>query len=177
MPPRTAYSPASRTVDARMNPLSSSQRTMPSMASTLPGAADSPCPATSARAGTRCTTALTVASRTEGRDCGAACALRWASRDSVVMRWAMTAAWGDARSYGWQSHAGNSSTPISGAKKASARELRHAAAVTADDQQACRGRVGLRRDCARKVGEHQPLGAVGDARDGQRPALLHEIGG
>mgnify|MGYP003694712243 CR=1 FL=1 len=43
MPPRTAYSPGSRTVEARTKPLSSSQSTIPCMPMTLPGATDSAC--------------------------------------------------------------------------------------------------------------------------------------
>ena len=66
MPPRTAYSPASRTVEVRVKPLSSSQPTTPSIGSMLPGAADSAWAATSLRAGTRCSAALTVVSRTAG---------------------------------------------------------------------------------------------------------------
>jgi len=58
-----------------------------------------------------------------------------------------------------------------------AGELRHAAAVAADHKQAGRGRIGLNRDRACEIGEHQPLGAVGNARKRQRPALLQEIGG
>ena len=65
MPPRTAYSPGSRTVEARTKPLSSSHSTMPCMPMTLPGATDSACVATKSRAGTRWSAALTVVSSTE----------------------------------------------------------------------------------------------------------------
>ena len=43
MPPRTAYSPASRTVETREKPLISSQRIDPVHPSTLPGAAENAC--------------------------------------------------------------------------------------------------------------------------------------
>ena len=66
MPPRTAYSPGSRTVEARVKPLSSSHSTMPAMPVTLPGATESACVATKSRAGTRCSAALTVVSSTDG---------------------------------------------------------------------------------------------------------------
>ncbi len=100
-----------------MKPLSSSQRVMPSMSSTLPGATDSDCVATISRAGTRWSAALTVVSRIDGRSRP----LTRASRASAVMRCATTPACGDTRSYGRQSQAGNSSTAMSGAKNVSAR--------------------------------------------------------
>ena len=53
-----------------------------------------------------------------------------------------------------------------------AGELRHAAAVAANHKQAGRGRFWLSRNRACEIGEHQPLGAIGDARERQRPALL-----
>ena len=77
-----------------MKPLSSSQRTTPSMPSTLPGAADSACVATRSRAGTRCSAALTVVSSTDGLSRP----LMRASRDSAVMRCATTPACGETRS-------------------------------------------------------------------------------
>ena len=94
MPPRTAYSPASRTVDALTYPLSSSQPTMPSIASMLPGMAEKACPATSPRAGTRWTMALTVVSTTDVRSWP----LSRASRAKAVMRCATIPGWGEARS-------------------------------------------------------------------------------
>ena len=118
MPPRMAYSPASRTVEARMKPLSSSHSVIPDMAMTLPGAAASDWRDRISRGGTRCSMALTVASRIAGRSRP----LMRASRASVVMRCATTPACGDTRSYGRQSQAGNSSTSTSGAKKVSERD-------------------------------------------------------
>jgi hypothetical protein len=77
-----------------MNPLSSSQFTTPAMPSTLPGATDSACVAVNSRAGTRCDSALTVVNSTEGLSRP----LTRASRDKVVMRCAITLAFGDTRS-------------------------------------------------------------------------------
>ncbi len=94
MPPRTAYSPGSRTVEARVKPLSSSHSITPAMPSTLPGATDSACVATNSRAGTRCSAALTVVSSTEGLSRP----VTRASRDSAVMRCATTPACGETRS-------------------------------------------------------------------------------
>jgi hypothetical protein len=94
MPPRMAYSPASRTVEARMKPLSSSHSVIPDMAMTLPGAAASDWRDRISRGGTRWSMALTVASRIAGRSRP----LMRASRASVVMRCATTPACGDTRS-------------------------------------------------------------------------------
>ncbi len=94
MPPRTAYSPGSRTVEARVKPLSSSQVTMLAMPMTLPGATDSAWVATKSRAGTRCSAAFTVVSSTDGLSRP----FTRARRDSAVMRCATTDALGDTRS-------------------------------------------------------------------------------
>ena len=67
MPPRTAYSPVSRTVPVRRKPLISSQRDRAgSVSTTLPGAAEKVSAAMRARGGTRCTSALTVVERMRG---------------------------------------------------------------------------------------------------------------
>ena len=65
------------------------------MPSTLPGAAESDCVATSSRGGTRCSAALTVVSSDAD---GLSRPLTRASRDSVVMRCATMPACGDTRS-------------------------------------------------------------------------------
>ena len=93
MPPRTAYSPGSRTVEARVKPLSSSHSITPCMPSTLPGATDKACVATQSRPGTRCSVALPVVSSTEGGRGPSR-----VSRDSAVMRCATTLALGETRS-------------------------------------------------------------------------------
>ena len=94
MPPRTAYSPGSRTVPLRRKPFSSSQRITPSIPSTLPGAADSACLPIWSFDGTRWSTALTVVSSTAGLSRP----LTRASRDSAVIRCATMVACGDTRS-------------------------------------------------------------------------------
>ena len=53
MPPRTAYSPVSRTVPVRRKPLISSQPTSESVATAFPGAAEKVSAAMRARGGTR----------------------------------------------------------------------------------------------------------------------------
>ena len=77
-----------------MKPLSSSHCMTPAMPSMLPGAADSACLAIRSLAGTRCSTALTVASSTAGLSRP----VMRASRDSAVMRCATMPACGDTRS-------------------------------------------------------------------------------
>jgi len=77
-----------------MKPLSSSHSVMPDMASKLPGAAASDWRASVSRGGTRCSTALTVASKIAGRSRP----LMRASRARVIMRCATTPACGDMRS-------------------------------------------------------------------------------
>ena len=67
MPPRTAYSPVSRTLEARANPLDSSHRTSASISTILPGAAENVSPAIAASGGTLCSKALTVVERMRGR--------------------------------------------------------------------------------------------------------------
>jgi len=94
MPPRTAYSPGSRTVEARVKPFSSNHWITPAMPSTLPGATDSAWVATKSRAGTRWSAALTVVSSTEGLSRP----VTRARRESVIMRCATTDALGDTRS-------------------------------------------------------------------------------
>jgi hypothetical protein len=95
MPPRTAYSPDSRTVEARRKPLVSSQRTSASISTALPGAAEKLSAAMRASGGARCVRALTVVSKTRGRSSEERVRAR---RDSVVMRLATSAALGDTRS-------------------------------------------------------------------------------
>ncbi len=58
-----------------------------------------------------------------------------------------------------------------------ARQRRHPRSVAADHHQADRRRVRPRRDRAREIGDHQPLGAVGDAGQRQRLAGLQPFGG
>ena len=94
MPPRTAYSPVSRTVALRKKPLISSHWMMPSIDTMLPGATASDCAATTAFAGTRCSAALTVVSRMAGFSRP----MTRASRASTDMRRATMAALGEARS-------------------------------------------------------------------------------
>ena len=94
MPPRTAYSPASRTVGVRRKPLASSQRTTLSMAICPPAAADQTSLSIQVRAGSRCTTALAVVSTTRGRSEASA----ETRRASAAMRRAWTAGFGDTRS-------------------------------------------------------------------------------
>ena len=95
MPPRTAYSPVSRTVPVRRKPLISSQATSASVATMLPGAAEKLSFAMRPRGITRCTTAFTVVDRMRG--CASDERER-VSRDSAVMRCAVTPVFGDTRS-------------------------------------------------------------------------------
>ena len=57
-----------------------------------------------------------------------------------------------------------------------ARERRHARAVAADDEQAGRRRVGACGDSTGKIGDHEALGAVGDAGQRQRAAGSNQLG-
>ena len=95
MPPRTAYSPASRTVEARTKPLVSSQPVSAFISTTLPGAAENVSAAIWATGGTRWTTALTVVLRMRGRS---ALERERARRASTTMRRAETEALGETRS-------------------------------------------------------------------------------
>ena len=67
---------------------------MVSIGTTLPGATDSACAATSSRAGTRCTMAFTVVSTISGLSLP----VSGASRASVVRRCARTPPCGETRS-------------------------------------------------------------------------------
>ena len=95
MPPRTAYSPVSRTVPVRRKPLVSSQLTSWVVSTTLPGAAEKVSAAIRDRGGTRWTRALTVVERIRGLSSEV---LERASRARVVMRCAVIAAFGETRS-------------------------------------------------------------------------------
>ncbi len=58
-----------------------------------------------------------------------------------------------------------------GRKKAErAGQFRHARPVAANDEEARRWRVGLRRDGASEIGEHEPFRTVGNVCERQRPA-------
>ena len=74
-----------------------------------------------ARGGTFCNSAFTVVSTMRGPGPSSR---RSSRRVSVSMRRATISPFGDTRSYGRQSHAGNASTSTSGAKKASASASR-----------------------------------------------------
>ena len=131
MPPRTAYSPGSRTVEARVKPLSSSHSITPAIPSTLPGATESACVATKSRAGTRCNAAFTVVSSTDGlsRPVDARQARQRRSCAAPPRRRC-----GETRSYGRQSQAGNSRmSNVRTEERQRARQGRHALAVAADD--------------------------------------------
>ena len=151
-----------------MKPLSSSQRVTPSIAEHVAGRGRQRLRAPPGRcAGTRCSAALTVVSRTDGRSRP----LSRASRDSVVMRCADDA--------GMRRHAVvGQAVPgrelqhldVGREERERARERRHARAVAADHQQAGRRRVRPRRDRAREIGDDQAFGAVGDAGERQRLA-------
>ena len=95
MPPRTAYSPVSRTVALRMKPLISSHSTSLSMSMALPGAAENVSCATLANGGTFCSTAEIVVERIRGRSSDER---ERASRARAVMRRAEIEALGDTRS-------------------------------------------------------------------------------
>ena len=95
MPPRTAYSPVSRTVPERTKPFDSSQATSSSVATELPGTAENESLATAARGGTRCRSAATVVDRMRGRSRDD---FERARRDNTVMRRAAMPAEGDTRS-------------------------------------------------------------------------------
>ncbi len=94
MPPRTANSPVSRTVEVRKYPFMSSQRASCSVSTMLPGAAEKLSEATFEKAGTRCSAALTVVSSRRGLSPD----LVLASRDSVVIRCATMEGAGETRS-------------------------------------------------------------------------------
>ena len=70
MPPRTAYSPTSRTVAVRSKAFVSSHFVSRSMATTLPAAAPQVRAATVSRSGTRWMMALAVVKTTRGPFCG-----------------------------------------------------------------------------------------------------------
>src|ERR1700749_1621012 len=95
MPPRTAYSPVSRTADARAKPLFSSHSVRLVILTALPGAAEKDSAATFSRGGTRCRTALIVVERISGRP---AARPDGGSRDRTVTRRAEIAALGETRS-------------------------------------------------------------------------------
>ena len=67
---------------------------------------------------------------------------------------------------------------MSGPKKRErTRQRRHALAVAADHRERNRRRIGLRRDGAREIGQHQPLGAIGDLGQRERwPACSNAAG-
>ena len=97
-------------------------------------------PANADRGGTRCTSAFTVVSTIRGL-------LGFSSnRPSVAIRSDTRAAFGDTRSYGRQSQAGNRSTSASGITNASASASR---AIRASSRVTCRMLPGCsRRRCA-----------------------------
>ena len=95
MPPRTAYSPVSRTTSERRNPLVSSQAARSSVETELPGAAEKLSLATLSRGGTRCRMALTVVDRMRGLSAEERDRAR---RESTSIRRAAMAALGDTRS-------------------------------------------------------------------------------
>ena len=95
MPPRTAYSPVSRTVPVRRKPLASTQATTESIDRALPMAAENVSRAMWARGGTRCTRALTVVQRMRGRSCAERVR---ESRARAVIRAAAAAVVGETRS-------------------------------------------------------------------------------
>ena len=66
---------------------------------------------------------------------------------------------------------------IGGKESERARERRHPRAVAADDQQACCRRLGAGRDGTREIAEHEPFGAVGNPRQGQRAAGQEKLSG
>ncbi len=57
------------------------------------------------------------------------------------------------------------------------RERRHARTVAADRPAGSSPAHGARRHRARQIGDDEPLGAIGDAGERQRPARLKQIGG
>ena len=92
MPPRTAYSPTSRTVAVRSKPFATSHRVRRSIGITLPGATDITRSATPPLSGTRWTIALAVVKTTREPLWGASSAF------SALIRSAETSALGDTRS-------------------------------------------------------------------------------
>jgi hypothetical protein len=114
IPPRTAKSPGSTTVEAREKPIRASQAVSASMSTWRPASAVKLAPATVSGVGTRCEAALRVVTSTAGRSHPCAMAAR------VAIRVAAISGFGETRSYGRQSHAGSGSTGSSGAKMASA---------------------------------------------------------
>ena len=95
IPPRTAYSPVSRTVAVRLKPLVSSHWTSASMSTALPGAAENVSLATFFRGGTRCRIAAIVVESSRGRSSDVR---EPDSRDNAVIRRALIAAFGETRS-------------------------------------------------------------------------------
>ena len=92
MPPRTAKSPGSTTVPVREKPFSLRNEISLSDPTRLPGAAVKVWPSIRLRGTTRCSTALTVVSRTTG------CVMGWRRRERVASRRATISATGDTRS-------------------------------------------------------------------------------
>ncbi len=92
MPPRTAKSPCSMTVEARLKPMSVSQRTSASTSTWRPTAALKLSSRRMSRAGTSWVAAATVVRMTEGRS--QSCD----SVASVAMRAALISGFGETRS-------------------------------------------------------------------------------
>ena len=66
---------------------------------------------------------------------------------------------------------------VRGEEAKRAGKLREPLAVAADDRQACRRRIGTRRDRARQIGEHESLRTIGDARQRERTVGVKPLGG
>ena len=147
---------------------------MESIGTTWPGATDSACAATSSRAGTRCTMALTVVSTISGlslpvqarqpRQRGQALRQDAAMRRDAVIGLAVP---------GRELH----HRQIGREEFQRARQLLHARPVAADHGKADRRRLRPRRDGAREIGDDQALGALGDIGKGQRAAGRKQLGG
>ena len=95
MPPRTAYSPVSRTVPVRRKPLASTQATTLSIETTLPIATEKVSTAMRVIGGTRWIRALTVVQRMRGRSSAERVRAR---RAKAVIRAAAVAVVGETRS-------------------------------------------------------------------------------
>ena len=151
-----------------MKPLSSSQRVMPSMASTLPGATDSDC-------------RRHEVSRRHALERG----IDGGEQDRGPVA-ALDAGEPRQRGHALRDEAGMRRHPVIG-QAVPGRELQHrrcrarrtpsaraSAAMRGPSRhtttQARRRRVGARGDGAGEIGDDQPFGAVGDARQGQRAA-------
>ena len=147
---------------------------MESIGTTLPGATDSACAATTSRAGTRCMMALTVVSTISGlslpvsRDSLASVVS--ALRQNAAMR--RDAVIGLAVP-GRELH----HRQIGREEFQRARQLLHARPVAADHGKADRRRLRPRGDGAREIGDDEAFGALGDIGKRQRAAGRQQRGG